>query len=150
MAFLLENAFNGTEMVEEADKFPLLRMFTNKKDSTATPQHMQPKVEENWAVSSKAAVSMDGCPKCANTTTATGSLGSGDGSGDDNWLYMSAVCYIYGREIQKKTGLPVGLVNTNWGGTPDEFWMSEDALASIPRGVRVGHGCPRRVHCSSL
>jgi len=33
-------------------------------------------------------------------------------------MKRSAVCYIYGREIQKKTGLPVGLVNTNWGGKP--------------------------------
>jgi hypothetical protein len=34
-------------------------------------------------------------------------------------MKRSVVCYIYGREIQKKsTGLPVGLVNTNWGGKP--------------------------------
>eukprot|EP01047_Picozoa_sp_COSAG01_P039736 COSAG01_NODE_3301_length_6295_cov_20.275823_3_plen_60_part_00 len=39
---------------------------------------------------------------------------------------MSAVCYIFGREIQARTGKPIGLVNTNWGGTPVEFWMSEE------------------------
>mmetsp|Transcript_124101 Transcript_124101/g.175072 ORF Transcript_124101/g.175072 Transcript_124101/m.175072 type:complete len:122 (+) Transcript_124101:1-366(+) len=42
--------------------------------------------------------------------------------------YMSAVCYLYGREIQAKTNMPVGLVNTNWGGTPVEFWSSADSL----------------------
>jgi hypothetical protein len=36
------------------------------------------------------------------------------------------VCYIFGREIQARTGKPIGLVNTNWGGTPVEFWMSEE------------------------
>jgi hypothetical protein len=49
---------------------------------------------------------------------------------DDNWLYMSAVCYIFGREIQAHTGKPLGLVNTNWGGTPVEFWMSDEAEAN--------------------
>ena len=44
--------------------------------------------------------------------------------------YMSAVCYIFGREIQAHTGKPLGLVNTNWGGTPVEFWMSNEAEAS--------------------
>ena len=34
---------------------------------------------------------------------------------------------MLGLQVQKHTGLPVGLVNTNWGGTPVEFWMSEDA-----------------------
>lgn len=31
MAFLLENAFNGSAMVQEANDFPLLRLFTSKK-----------------------------------------------------------------------------------------------------------------------
>lgn len=28
---------------------------------------------------------------------------------------------IYGKHIQAHTGKPVGLMNTNWGGTPVEF-----------------------------
>ena len=47
---------------------------------------------------------------------------------DDDWLYMSAVCYLYGVYIHKHTAKPVGLINTNWGGTPIEFWSSPDAL----------------------
>jgi hypothetical protein len=50
MAFLLENAFNGSAMVVEADRFPLLRMFTSKKDMIASPTNEQPVVEEQWAV----------------------------------------------------------------------------------------------------
>jgi hypothetical protein len=116
-------------------------MFTSKKTSSQHPAAEQPTVEEAWAVSSQRAVSDDGCPKCnrsaaAGTAAGTrtsldvGNLQENLGLGDDNWLYMSAVCFVYGRAIQKHTGKPVGLVNTNWGGTPVEFWMSEDAEAA--------------------
>jgi sialate O-acetylesterase len=159
MAFLLENAFNGSELVADADNHPLIRLFTSKKLSTKTPQLEQPLVEEPWIVSSRKSVTDDGCPHC-NTSTTTN---WGSGLGDDNWLcefrpfrmcnirglpsphigkpttlfltvasllrrYMSAVCYLYGREVQARTNMPVGLVNTNWGGTPVEFWSSSDSL----------------------
>lgn len=143
MAFLLENAFNGSELVKDADNHPTIRMFTSKKNSSPEPLSEQPMVEENWTVSSQRAVSDDGCPKCNGSGTggprdpprdsARDAAQTGDASwdlenlGDDNWLYMSAVCFIYGKNIQAHTGKPVGLLNTNWGGTPVEFWMSADA-----------------------
>ena len=102
-------------------------MFTSKKTNSHSPLDEQPVVEEAWAVSSQRAVSDDGCPKCNGTA---GSRAEDVGLGDDNWLYMSAVCYIYGKTIQAHTGLPIGLVNTNWGGTPVEFWMSNEAEAA--------------------
>lgn len=111
MAFLLENAFNGSTFVNESSNYPLLRMFTSFKDKSDVPLIEQPHVEEPWAVSSPSAVSMNQA-----------------GVDDDNWLYMSAVCYLFGLHIHQHTGKPVGLVNTNWGGTPVEFWMSKDAL----------------------
>jgi sialate O-acetylesterase len=136
MAFLLENAFNGSALIADADDHPSVRLFTSKKTSSRVPLLEQPAVEEAWAVSSANATSDDSCPKCPNNTfpPALGptvadwaGLGSGarvqDHTEDDNWLYMSAVCYIYGKSIQAHTGKPVGLVNTNWGGTPVEFWM---------------------------
>ena len=150
MAFLLENAFNGSALVADADNHPNIRLFTSKKTSskiplieqpvrliseparvqctrslththshthplahrethrlrqrpsasvvrpspTGTPMHSHSRslqvVEEPWNVSSRATVSDDGCPKC--NSTASGRWGSG--LGDDNWLYMSAVCYL--------------------------------------------------------
>jgi len=134
MAFLLENAFNGSNLVADADNYPLLRMFTSKKTSSPSkPLAEQPEVEEPWAVSSRTAVSDDGCPHCNATSSATSAHSSSSdnlGLGDDNWLYMSAVCWLYGRALQQQTQMPVGLVNTNWGGTPVEFWMSKDAYAT--------------------
>lgn len=41
---------------------------------------------------------------------------------------FSAVAYFFGRELNRKIGVPVGLVSTNWGGTPAEAWTSEEEL----------------------
>jgi sialate O-acetylesterase len=42
---------------------------------------------------------------------------------------FSAVAYYFGRELQKELGVPVGLINTSWGGTPAESWTSHETIA---------------------
>lgn len=44
--------------------------------------------------------------------------------------YFSAVLYFFGREIHEKTKFPVGLINSSWGGTPVEIWMSASSIAN--------------------
>lgn len=44
--------------------------------------------------------------------------------------YFSAVLYFFGREIHEKTNFPVGLINSSWGGTPVEIWMSASSIAN--------------------
>ena len=43
---------------------------------------------------------------------------------------FSAVAYLFGREIQQKEHVPIGLIDSTWGGTPVEAWASMDALAA--------------------
>lgn len=43
---------------------------------------------------------------------------------------FSAVAYVFGKDIQEILGVPVGLINTNWGGTPAESWTDEATLMS--------------------
>lgn len=45
---------------------------------------------------------------------------------------FSAVGYFFGREIHQKTGVPIGLIHTSWGGTPAEAWTSKDKLRTLP------------------
>jgi sialate O-acetylesterase len=45
---------------------------------------------------------------------------------------FSAVGYFFGRQIHQKLNVPVGLINTSWGGTPAQAWTSEKTVKSFP------------------
>lgn len=45
---------------------------------------------------------------------------------------FTAVGYFFGRELTKQLNVPVGLINTSWGGTPAESWMSREYLEKDP------------------
>jgi len=45
---------------------------------------------------------------------------------------FSAVGYFFGKELQAALKVPVGLINTSWGGTPAEAWTSRPMLESHP------------------
>lgn len=46
---------------------------------------------------------------------------------------MSGVAYFFAREVRAKTGLPVGVIGCNWGGTSILSWMDDVALnRSVP------------------
>ena len=44
---------------------------------------------------------------------------------------FSAVAYFFGRELHAAMGVPIGLISSNWGGTPVEAWTSESTLATL-------------------
>jgi len=45
---------------------------------------------------------------------------------------FTAVGFYFAREVQKQTGVPIGIVDTNWGGTRIEPWISPDGLEAVP------------------
>ena len=45
---------------------------------------------------------------------------------------FSAVGYFFAKKLQGELKVPVGFVNTSWGGTPSEAWTSAEALDSDP------------------
>ncbi|TSJ43220.1 sialate O-acetylesterase [Mucilaginibacter corticis] len=49
-----------------------------------------------------------------------------------NSYEFSAVAYYFAREVSQATGYPVGIINSSWGGTPAESWVSRDVLQSYP------------------
>lgn len=44
---------------------------------------------------------------------------------------FTAVGYYFGRDLQKELKVPVGLIQSAWGGTPAEHWTSADVLKKI-------------------
>ena len=45
---------------------------------------------------------------------------------------FSATAYFFGRELQEKLKIPVGLINSSVGGTAIEAWTSMDAMKPLP------------------
>lgn len=50
---------------------------------------------------------------------------------DESVKNFSAVCYFFAREMIEQDGMPLGLVNTSWGGSAIEAWISEQNLEPI-------------------
>jgi len=60
---------------------------------------------------------------------------------DDSMLrLMSAVCFLFAREISDKAGVPLGMIHSSFGGTPIEAWSSPDALdrCDVPKPLLDG------------
>lgn len=45
---------------------------------------------------------------------------------------FTAVGFYFAREIQQKTGVTIGIVDDNWGGTPIEPWVPTEGLEIVP------------------
>lgn len=45
---------------------------------------------------------------------------------------FKATAYFFAREVFKETGIPIGLISTNWGGTKIEPWTPFEGFRRIP------------------
>ena len=61
-------------------------------------------------------VESDGWKECSPESVAT----------------FSALAYLFGRELNKKYHVPIGLIHTSWGGTAAESWVSAENLKEFP------------------
>jgi sialate O-acetylesterase len=44
--------------------------------------------------------------------------------------YFSAIGYFFAQHLQEDLkGVPIGIINSSWGGTPAEIWMPQDYIA---------------------
>lgn len=118
----MEYGINSTTKAKEdtpkANR-PLLRLFMVQKTFSFTPlDGIAPNNTQN-----------------TNTTLighwqiCTPEILVGHGGWPDSF---SAVAYYFGSEIQERTSLPVGLIQTPWGGKPIEAFISLEALKKNP------------------
>lgn len=45
---------------------------------------------------------------------------------------FSAVAYFFAKKLYDKYGVPIGLINASWGGSPIEAWTSEEGFKEFP------------------
>ena len=96
--------FDAQEEIAKADR-PEIRLFDVPKVPAGEPAD---DVDAAWQV-------------CSPATVAAG-----------GWGGFSAVAYYFGCEIHKELGVPVGIIDTSWGGTMIEPWTPPAGFAAVP------------------
>ena len=49
----------------------------------------------------------------------------------ENWSGWGAVAFYFGRELLQELDVPIGLITSDWGGTPAEAWTSRKTIRSL-------------------
>jgi sialate O-acetylesterase len=88
-----------------AADYPGIRLLMVTKSWKPEPQN---DIEGTWKV-------------CSPKTVAEG-----------GWAGFSACAYYFGRELHKKLGVAVGLIDSSWGGTRIEPWTPPEGFAVVP------------------
>lgn len=70
--------------------------------------------------------------KVVGDASASMSTASWQAAGPATTGDFSAVGYYFALDIYRIMNVPVGIIGSNWGGTPIEAWMSPSAFAAAP------------------
>jgi len=52
---------------------------------------------------------------------------------------FSAVAYFYGKVLQENLNVPIGLINSSWGGTPAEAWTPKETMTTELKELNHWH-----------
>ncbi len=83
---------------------------------------------EAIATSSNPALRLFTVQKATNLSPMNDFTGSWETCEPENVSNFSATAYYFGLFLQRVLNVPVGLINTSWGGTRIEPWMSEAGI----------------------
>jgi sialate O-acetylesterase len=50
---------------------------------------------------------------------------------------LSAVAFYYALELHEALGIPIGIVDSSWGGSPIEAWLPRDEIAKHPELAKI-------------
>jgi sialate O-acetylesterase len=51
----------------------------------------------------------------------------------ESMRWFSSVGYFFGRKLNENLNVPIGLINSNWGGTPAETWTPENKIINLEK-----------------
>ena len=103
MAFTLSGVYNATDEIKKAANYSVIRLFTVTRNISDKPLQEFVDYSQHWVIASP-----------------------------DTVKDFSAVCWFFGRDLHDKLKMPIGLISSNWGGTPIEAWSSAAALKYCP------------------
>jgi len=106
--------YHGDVEVASAN-LPSIRLLTIPVCAAPTPQTDFPRIDEFNA-----------------WTRQTEKKGSWFVCSPETVRRFSAIGYIFGRRLHLAGRVPIGLIDTSWGGTTVEAWTSRAALAAMP------------------
>ncbi|MEN9569650.1 MAG: hypothetical protein RL172_881 [Bacteroidota bacterium] len=69
-------------------------------------------------------------------TAVTAANGGWIAANPENTPAFSAVAYFFAVQLHQQNNVPIGIINTTWGGTPAEAWMSREALQPFTNYVQ--------------
>lgn len=103
MEWIVHNTYDAAIDVPASANFPLIRQLKIKRTVSATPADSVSISDNTWQIA-------------APNTTGN----------------FSAVGYYFALDIYQLTGVPVGIISSNWSGTMIEPWISAETLAANP------------------
>jgi len=112
MEWVINNTNNAEKEIAES-KYPHIRLFTVTKAMAYQPQK---DIEGGHPIAI-------GWLECNPQTV-----------GD-----FSAVAYFFGRKLNKDLKIPIGLINSSWGGTNIQTWISWDIMSKKPGYEKVNY-----------
>lgn len=103
MEMMVRDVFNSGWEIENASNYPAIRFLKLEKTTSKIPVEDAEVCDGGWRVCSAESI-----PE------------------------FSAIAYFFARELYDRLGIPVGLVDSCWGGTVAETWIGEKWIKQIP------------------
>lgn len=85
-------------------------------------------VKDEFSQLSKLNIKLFKVAKTTSTTPQDNTEGSWVACDSNTLKSFSAVGYYFGKELNKDLNVPIGLISSNWGGTPAEVWTPENLV----------------------
>lgn len=85
-------------------------------------------VKEEFAQLNKLNIKLFKIPKTTSKTPQDNSEGSWVACDSNTLKSFSAVGYYFGKQLSNDLNVPIGLISSNWGGTPAEVWTPENLV----------------------
>ncbi len=89
--------------------------------------------QENIAAANHPKIRLFSVPRLSKDTPQTDVKGQWKECSPESVKDFSAVGYFFGRALQMaRQGIPIGLINSSYGGTPSEAWTSDGVVKNDP------------------